>query len=381
LRYQEISGNPPEKPFFYGPAAIKTDKDETGHGTCMASKAAGPNLGVASKAHMVVLKTSSLADTQWAFEQARDDIVKHDRKGKSVILYARGPLISYVGQENEAPWKDIKPVMQDMFANDIVIVTSSGNLGEAPGHENVDTPPKIWAAEDFPLIVVGAVDTQGKIALKPGKKVSFSQGGPKVTVWAPGKDVICASHTSNDPRQDTGTSPASAMTAGLVAYFLSFRNNRPFSVGGGNTAKNARNYIRDTANWVRPGGQNKAIWNMVDSLDAEKTKPTPAQPAITPSCTNTKRTNVPDDYHIEIHGITGDALQNFGTDKLSKLFKEENGCGGSNSWTWIWDNDQHTVGSVTFNMPWGMKGGCVERAFMTAAGGPKIGTCVQKHSG
>jgi chitinase len=176
------------------------------------------------------------------------------------------------------------------------------------------------------------------------------------------------------------------MTAGLVAYFLSFRNSRPFPVRGGNTATNARNYLRDIARWQRPGGQINAIWNMVDSLNAPvaqtpTTTPTPAQPAITPSCTNTKRTNIPDDYHIEIHGITGDVLQNFGTDRLSKLFKEENGCGGSNSWKWIWDNDGHAVGSVTFNLPLGMKGGCVERAFMTAAGGPQIAKCVQKHSG
>lgn len=73
----------------------------------------------------------------------------------------------------------------------------------------------------------------GKVALNPGKTTSFSQGGPLVTVWAPGKDVTCAAHDQNGNRLDTGISPASAMTAGLVAYFLSLRQSLPFPVGGG----------------------------------------------------------------------------------------------------------------------------------------------------
>ena len=126
---------------------------------------------------------------------------------------------------------------------------------------------------------------------------------------------------------------------------------------------------------------------MVDSLNTPVAQtptatPTPAQPAITPSYTNTQRADIPDDYHIEIHDMTGDVLQRFRTGRLSKVFEEEdNGCGGSSSWTCIWDNNGHTLGSDIFNMPLGVKGGCVERAFMTAAKGPRLGKCVQKQSG
>lgn len=59
----------------------------------MASKAVGPNLGVASNAHLIVVKAKgSVADNLWAFEQTRDDVLANadNRKGKSVVLFARG---------------------------------------------------------------------------------------------------------------------------------------------------------------------------------------------------------------------------------------------------------------------------------------------------
>ena len=350
----------------------------------MASKALGPNLGVASKSHLIVLKaTGSSADNIWAYQQAKDDIIAKGRRGKAVVAIARGASIVYPGIENTTPFREIKPILQSMFPEDIVVVTSSGNLGELPGHEEVDSPPKIWSADTYPLIVVGAVDNQGKVALNPGKTKSFSQGGPKVTVWAPGKDVTCAAHDQNGNKLDTGTSPASAMTAGLVAYFLSLREHPPFPVGGGNTAGNARTYLKNTARWIRPEGRDPAIWNMIDSLegaaeDTNVTKPGSAPPAapLLPSCINTKRTGAYLDYHIEISHMTGDVIKDGG----KKLAEEQKGCGWLNSWNWEWTKDDKSEAKATFNQPWGMKGGCVERAFMTAAGGPQIAKCEQKHS-
>lgn len=339
----------------------------------MASKAAGSNLGVASNAHMIVLKAKPTpADNLWAFEHAHDDIIDKQRKGKAVILFARGARLT--GMDNDDPWPALKPKFPKLFADDIVIVTSSGNNGRT-GHTDVDLVPKTWAADDYPLIVVGATDTQGKIALRPGETVSFSQGGDKVAVWAPGKDITCARHDSDGTRLDTGTSPASAMTAGLVAYFLSLRNSPPFHVGGGNTAKNARDFLSRTANWVRPDGQNKAIWNLVDSTTVNAVTPVtpkvaPAAP-VTPSCTNDKRTGLHDDYHFTIQGMTGNVIKDGG----NELQKQEYGCGALNSWHWTWTKDDKSEASVTFNQPWGIKGGCIERAFMTAARGPQIPTC------
>lgn len=150
----------------------------------MASKAAGPNLGVASNAHLIVVKAKpSAADNLWAFEQICDDVLANadDRKGKSVVLFARGQAFAGLG-DNDTSWPQMKPVMQELFDNDIVVVTSSGKNGEAPGHQNIELLRKIWATNNCTLIVVGAVTTQGEEAFHPGKQQSFSQTGPKVTV-------------------------------------------------------------------------------------------------------------------------------------------------------------------------------------------------------
>ena len=146
------------------------DDSPIGHGTCIASKAAGGNLGAASNADMIVLKAKpSPADNIWAFEQAHDDILNRGLQGKAVVLFTRGATFSGAGVEAEDPWPTLNAKFPLLFADDIVIVTSSGNAGELPGHEDVDRPPKSWAASDYPLIVVGATDTQGKVAIKPGK--------------------------------------------------------------------------------------------------------------------------------------------------------------------------------------------------------------------
>ena len=138
--------NSPHQPFLYGPDVAQTDTDDspTGHGTCMASKAGGGNLGVASKANLVVVKAKpSRADNLWAFERIRDDVRFTSRQGKVVVLFARGATIFIPGEENTEPWPKIKSVMRELFALDVVIVTSSGNIGELSGHANIDLVPKI----------------------------------------------------------------------------------------------------------------------------------------------------------------------------------------------------------------------------------------------
>jgi len=44
-------------------------------------------LGVASRARMIVLKTKSLVDSQWAFKPARDGVIKKGRQGIPVALF------------------------------------------------------------------------------------------------------------------------------------------------------------------------------------------------------------------------------------------------------------------------------------------------------
>lgn len=69
-------------------------------------------------------------------------------------------------------------------------------------------------ANRIPIINVGSVDQYGATDLD-------SQGGPLLTVLAPGKHVCCAGRTGNNERQVSGTSAAAAAVAGLAAYLFS----------------------------------------------------------------------------------------------------------------------------------------------------------------
>lgn len=77
--------------------------------------------------------------------------------------------------------------------------------------------------------------------------------------------------------------PRLSYGSGPCCLFPFFRNKRPFAVGGENIARDARDYLKNTVKWVRPGGKDPAIWNGVDSL-ADAVVPVNAQPTpVTPA--------------------------------------------------------------------------------------------------
>lgn len=67
---------------------------------------------------------------------------------------------------------------------DVVFVTTTGNDGD---NVDVNSYPQNLV-DKYPIINVGASDNLGKNA-------SFSQGGPRVTVMAPGIAIHCAGNS------------------------------------------------------------------------------------------------------------------------------------------------------------------------------------------
>lgn len=74
-------------------------------------------------------------------------------------------------------------------------------------------------------------------------------------------------------------------------------------------------------------------------------------------------------WNFEVYNIQG-----WATDEGGSLHKEEKGCGALTGWSW---SDEDSGGQARFNLPFFIKGGCVERA-IASAGGPKL-SC--KHEG
>ena len=105
------------------------DDSANGHGTCVASKAVGWKNGVSKNTGLVILKASlSLVDDNWAFAVALDDIIAKNRQGKSVVLYPRTSFKQYGASTGwEANWRSIKSLIQDLFAQDVIVVTCAGN--------------------------------------------------------------------------------------------------------------------------------------------------------------------------------------------------------------------------------------------------------------
>ena len=190
-----------------------SDDSTDGHGTCVASKAAGRRNGVTKNTRLVMLKASSrLVDDNWAFAAALDDIIEHNRQGKSVVLYPRTSIKQHGGDVKlEANWKSIRELIKDIFAQDVVVVTCAG--GDATSRSSaVNTVPAQWSADDFPLVVAGAVTPVGDFA-----KFSRGRDNPGEIVWAPGDKVWCTrgeflpDHGYPLERKASGTSFSAAM--------------------------------------------------------------------------------------------------------------------------------------------------------------------------
>lgn len=185
-----------------------TDDSIAGHGSCVASKATGWKNGVSKNSRLVMMKASlTLADTNWAFAAALDDILMKNRQGKAVVMYPRLLIKDYKTRDGvPQEWESIKQLTQDLMDHDVVVVTCAGNDGTRK------TPrwklPALWSniSDDrFPLIVAGAVErTGGYTAMSQGRHF------PDRLVWAPGDSVVCAAGTV------TKVGRGSSLSAGTV---------------------------------------------------------------------------------------------------------------------------------------------------------------------
>ena len=78
--------------WLYLPGEPQIQSDETGHGTCVASKVVGPNFGVAKNANIVVVRVNPINGnfqmsrvlTAWAVVAL--DIASNNMQGRAVFM-------------------------------------------------------------------------------------------------------------------------------------------------------------------------------------------------------------------------------------------------------------------------------------------------------
>ncbi|KAL9033289.1 MAG: hypothetical protein Q9180_006025, partial [Flavoplaca navasiana] len=250
----------------------ETDKTEDSHGSCVYSMAVGPRFGTAKNANVVIVKHAIFnkknpddPDEEDTVESATldgmasilADVKDSKLQNKTVVNLSFG-LTSAL----EVASRDkVYDLIKELLANDVVVVTSSGNeRDEDTGDRSeVDDYPALFRKDLQNLIVVGATNNEGETW-------SESQGGDLLDLSGPGEEILCARATGKGVTVQSGTSfaltakSATASVSGLAAYFLSLPELSERLKRRGKTAQNVKNLILEKA-YPRVDGEIKVLYN------------------------------------------------------------------------------------------------------------------------
>lgn len=261
----EVEGNV-IKEWIYteGIAASQSDWDFTkqreGHGTCVAQKIGGFNLGVDKDPYMIIVKfdgrKSGVLEALLYIQEnlARRAVGGETLKGFVVINLSIG--WGGPGQETEVKLNTlIKELIKDYQA---IIVVAAGEDGTGTNRA-IESWPALFAGL-LPLIVVGAVNPTN------GKTYPWSPGGKLLTVTAPG-EVRCQNEAGVGmvlKGQRSGASFAAAMVTGMISTWLSDDElgDNLRAAEEGTVANNVKRQIKELA-WIRPGGTEPGVYNGV----------------------------------------------------------------------------------------------------------------------
>ncbi|ELU17423.1 hypothetical protein CAPTEDRAFT_54371, partial [Capitella teleta] len=177
--------------------------DLNGHGTMVASLAAGRVYGVAKKANIIAVKcmdrsgTGSVGDMIEAVEWVHKQInTKKERKHVVNMSFGMG-----------GPNLILEEAIQAAINDGVTFVIAAGNSAE----DTCETAPaKVSAA-----ITVAASNSNDELAY-------FTNAGPCINIVAPGENVIGADiHSPNSTQVHSGTSFAAPYVAGVIGVYLS----------------------------------------------------------------------------------------------------------------------------------------------------------------
>lgn len=179
-------------------------KDDDGHGTHCAATVGGKTYGSAKKASIVDVKVFDgfLGSNSWlltGIQWAVDDVVARGAQNSSVFSMS-------LGAENAGL---IDTAVIAAYNEGILSVVAAGNSNEAIANT---TPARVPQA-----FTVGMTQpNRGRVNITD---VFGSNFGPEMDVFGPGRDIVSASHLSDTGTAvKTGTSMATPLVAGLVAY-------------------------------------------------------------------------------------------------------------------------------------------------------------------
>ncbi|KAI5455943.1 hypothetical protein BGZ63DRAFT_409575 [Mariannaea sp. PMI_226] len=271
---------------FYNARTGETSRrgvsDSDGHGSRMASSAAGNFFGVAKNAKLNIVKVVGFTDertTVWelmkGYAWACNDVKKEQLKGRAVLSMSIGEsnyqllfsirdsdIISAAFELNTLYWKPNRKFDESGKQNPFLWIFDDyiyphGIVAVAAGHNKVDEDlaafePQARGGNDAPLIVVGNANHDGERYVGEGGRGSSiidSSGKGILSVYAMG-EKICGAVTRGAYNKflcTTGCSPAAAQVAGLSAYYLAKPSIRARMLDdtNGPVSLNVKNLLRD----------------------------------------------------------------------------------------------------------------------------------------
>eukprot|EP00928_Gymnodinium_smaydae_P062021 TRINITY_DN45974_c0_g1_i1.p1 TRINITY_DN45974_c0_g1~~TRINITY_DN45974_c0_g1_i1.p1 ORF type:complete len:727 (-),score=53.95 TRINITY_DN45974_c0_g1_i1:203-2320(-) len=183
--------------------AVGATQDVQGHGTAMAGAALGRGSGSAKGARLVSVQALRKdGQGSWADILAGLNWIATRKCEKCVVSMSLGGGFSIA----------LNNAVQNLISRGYPVVVAAGNAGaDACSY----SPASVAEA-----LTVGALDRSGAVS-------SFSNTGPCVDIFAPGEQIRTASRTNfwgsladNGIAEISGTSPATAVAAGVAAMYL-----------------------------------------------------------------------------------------------------------------------------------------------------------------
>jgi subtilisin family serine protease len=144
--------------------------------------------------------TNDEADWLSALESIADDLQAHPgRERHSVVLTAAGlgGLTRDDVRNDQDTQKYLGRPISAILALGVPFVCAAGNSGE--DGKPINSVPALLQETDTPIIVVRSNDYDGS-------RSSFSQLGPQLTIYAPGREVECQGRGSFETVIKSGTS-------------------------------------------------------------------------------------------------------------------------------------------------------------------------------